>query len=77
MSARFERISGQQHTRSVALLLASIAAPAGLVATGPNSILATGVTLIISSACLTAAWVCSTRHSNCTIPTLDLSPKRR
>ncbi|MFM2125367.1 MAG: hypothetical protein RL328_1818 [Acidobacteriota bacterium] len=77
MSSRFERVTGQQHTRSVAFLLISIAGPAGLIATQPHGTIAILVTLAISAGFLAAAGVCRKNYSQHTVPSLDLAPRRR
>ena len=77
MSSPFERITGRQHTRSVAFLLASIVGPTGLIATRPHGIIAISLTLTISAGLLAIAAMFWKNHSDHTVPSLDLSPRRR
>ena len=77
MSAPFERITGQRYTRPVAFLLASIIGPVGLIATRPNGPVAVAITCAISVMCFGVAWVCWSKYSDRTVPSLDLSPRRR
>ena len=77
MSSRFERITGRQHTHSAAFLLASLVGPAGLIATRPNGAVAIAVTLAISAGFLAVARLSWKNHSDRTVPSLDLSPRRR
>ncbi len=67
-----ERISGRQNTRWIAFLLAALFAPIAMLATAPHSIFVIGLTLLASILFFRFAWVHRTKHSQLTIPTLNL-----
>lgn len=67
-----QKLSGRQHTRWVAFLLAALVAPIGLVATAPHSIVVISITLLVSGLFFRLAWVHWNKHSDLTIPSLNL-----
>lgn len=67
-----ERVSGRQNTRWVAFLLAALVAPICLVTTAPHGIVVIGLTLFVSILFFRLAWVHWHKHSDLTIPSLNL-----
>jgi hypothetical protein len=68
----YEKVSGRQHTRWVAFLLAALLCPIGLFVTAPNSIAVVILTLIVSIVCFRLAWVHWNKHTGLSVPSLNL-----
>jgi hypothetical protein len=67
-----EKFSGRQHTRWFAFLLAAFVTSIGLVATAPHSTFVMSLTLLVSVLFFGLAWTHWNKHSDLTIPSLDL-----
>lgn len=72
MSKPNEKFSGRQHTRWVAFLLAAIVTPIGLIVTAPHTLVVISITLLVSILFFRLAWVHWNKHSDLSIPSLNL-----
>ena len=67
-------VSGRIHTRSFALLLASLTIPVAMLFIGSNGTLGWAVTSAASLSLLYSAWIQWSRHSN--VPLLSLNLRK-
>lgn len=67
-----EKLSGRQHTLWIAFLLAALLCPMGLLVTAPNSIGVIILTLLLSIVCFRLAWLHWNKHTNLSVPSLNL-----